>query len=143
MLTMSLMSFSQKPDPVHFTYSCKAINDKQVEVHILATLDEGWHLYAQTQPKDAISIPTKITFTKNPLIKIASTLPKEIGEKEQYHDPVAGITQYQYAHSVEFVQMVTLKAKAKTNLSGTITYQVCTNEMCLPPKTVPFSLSIN
>ena len=150
-ITSLLLPFwllAQKPDPVHFDYSIKKINDTKVEVHLTATMDEGWHIYSQTQPQEAIAEPTKIIFNKNPLL-IISGKPKEIGTIQKYEDKQAGIVQYQYSF-VEFVQQVTLKSNSKadpshtlrTNISGTITYQACTDQMCLPPKTVSFSIVI-
>jgi hypothetical protein len=57
-------------------------------------------------------------------------------------DAALDIEAWQYAGKVEFVQQVKFKAKTKTNLSGTIEYQVCTDEKCLPPTTVRFNVSI-
>ncbi len=132
---------AQKPDPVHWQYSARKIDDETYELHIKATMDEPWHIYSQTQPKEAIAIPTKITFSKNPLITIAG-IPKEVGKKEKYTDDNAGIVQYQYGGTLEFVQTVTLKAAVKTTVAGTIIFQTCNNEMCLPAKTIPFTIAI-
>lgn len=140
-LTVGVKAFAQQPDPAHFSYGVKDTGPKKYEITISVTLDNGWHIYSQTQPAEAIAQPTKITFNKNPLI-IISGIPKEIGKKEKYEDKASGIVQYQYGRKVDFVQSFTLKAKAKTKLSGNITYQVCTDERCLMPKTVPFSVQI-
>ena len=67
---------------------------------------------------------------------------KEIGKKEMYQDKAAGIKQYQYGDKVDFVQVINLKLAVKTSISGTITYQTCTNEMCLPPKTITFTVPL-
>jgi thiol:disulfide interchange protein DsbD len=138
---MYITALAQKPDPVHWDYALKKLDGKAYEVHIKATIDGGWHIYSQTQPKEAIAVPTKIVFTQNPLLVLTGK-PKESGKKETYRDPIAGIVQYQYAGMVEFVQTLTLKAEVKMNISGTITYQACTSEMCLPPKTIPFNIPI-
>src|SRR5882724_912831 len=122
---------AQKADPVHFTYSVSKAKDQGYEVHITAAIDNGWHIYSQTQPDEAIAQPTAIVFVKNPLITMTGK-PKEEGTKEKYEDKTAGIVQYQYSGKLDFVQAVTIKAKVKTNISGTITYQACTDEMCLP-----------
>ncbi len=127
--------------PVHFTYSAKKIDAKNYEVHVTATVDEGWHLYSGTQPKSAIALPTKIKFSANPLIKPVGAI-KEIGKRQTYKNTEIGVTQYQYEGKVDFVQVIQLKAVAKTNINGSITYQVCTNEMCLPPATVKFDVKI-
>jgi len=94
------------------------------------------------QPAEAIARPTKIEWVKNPLV-ILSGSTKEIGRKEKYENKEAGIVQFQYGAACEFVQALTLKAKVKTNMAGLITYQVCTDKMCLPPKTVEFKVGLN
>jgi len=132
---------AQIKDPVHFSYSVNKVKDNIYELHLTATMEPGWHVYAQEQPSDAIAQPTKITFDKNPLITITGKS-KEAGKKEKYEDTQAGIVQYQYGGTLDIVQAFTLKTMVKTTISGTIVYQACTDEMCLPPKTIKFNLSL-
>ena len=91
--------------------------------------------------KEAIAVPIKIIFTKNPLI-IISGKPVKQEKKEWYEDKQAEIVQYQYGDEVEFIQPFSLKGKVKINLTGTITYQACTNEERLTAKTISFSVQI-
>jgi Disulphide bond corrector protein DsbC len=128
-------------DPVHWKYEAKKVKDKTYEVHFTATMDEGWHVYSQTQPKEAVAQPTKISFVKNPLVTMAGKA-QEVGKKETFEDKVVGIKQYHYGKTVDFVQVVTLKGSVKTNLAGNLTWQACTDEMCLPAKTVEFNIPI-
>jgi hypothetical protein len=128
-------------NPVHWKYSIREIATKTYETHLTAVMDKGWHIYAQAQPKESIAVPTKFEFTKNPLV-IFEGSPKEIGKKETYKDNIAGITQFYYEDSVVYVQVIKLKANAKTSLNGTVTYQPCTNERCLKEKTEQFSISL-
>ena len=73
-------------EPVKWNFSSKKkISDKVYEIHLTATLDNGWHIYSQTQPKDAISQPTKIAFTSNPLTNLEGSV-KEVGKMEKFHD---------------------------------------------------------
>lgn len=141
-ILQSLFVSAQQENPVSFSYSAVKKNANTYEVHIKAAIQNGWHIYAQAQPKEAISSPTKFSFTKNPLLSITGD-PKEIGRKETYEDKSAGIVQYHYEKEVEFVQVITVKAKVKTNLSGNVSYQACTDERCLPEKTVSFSIPLN
>jgi thiol:disulfide interchange protein DsbD len=127
--------------PVKWSYTATKLAAGLFEVHLTATIQSGWHVYAQQQPDDAIALPTSIQFTKNPLLLMQGSL-KEIGEKEQYKDADLGITAFQYEEKVDFVQQVKMKIKGKTNLSGSITYQACTNEKCLPPATTQFSINL-
>ncbi len=131
---------AQRPDPAHFTFTAEKQGDKLYDVKLTATMDAGWHIYSQTQPPEAIAQPTSIVFSKNPIVMLDGKA-KEVGDKQTYEDKKAGIIQYQYA-KVDFVQKIKMKAAAKTVLAGTITYQACTDEMCLPPKTVTFSIPV-
>lgn len=88
-LLISSSLFSQ--DVVHWNYTAKKVSDKTYELHLTATIDEGWHVYAQVQPKDAVGIPTKISFNKNPLITLVGKT-KEIGTKKKQEIKEVGIT---------------------------------------------------
>ncbi|MBO9619258.1 MAG: hypothetical protein J7539_09510 [Niabella sp.] len=128
-------------DPASWKFSAKKVADKVYEVQLVATLQSGWHLYAQQQPKGAIAYPTKIDFTGNPLIVRAGGI-KEVGKLEKAHDATTNSTAYQYGKTVTFVQKVTLKASAKTSLAGTVEYQTCDDKKCLPPKKIPFTIPL-
>ena len=147
-LFIKVTGFSQRPDPVHFTFTAVKMpkKDKKTkgvnyELHFTASMDKKWHIYSQTQPAEAIALPTRIGILKNPLI-ILLGIPKETGAKERYEDKITGIAQYQYGGTVDFVQAMQLKSPVKTAVSGSITYQACTEEMCLPPKTVEFNIPL-
>jgi hypothetical protein len=132
----------RQPDPVHWRYTLTKAPGNAYALHLVATMDAGWHIYSGTQPKEAIAVPTKIVLDKSPLVNIMGRL-TEKGKKETYRDPVAGIVQFQYGDSVDFVQPLTIKTAVKSSIHGTITYQACTSEMCLPPKTINFSVEIS
>lgn len=128
-------------DPVSWNFTSKKISAKVYEVYLTATLKPGWHIYSQIQPKDAIATPTEIEFTKNALMNFDGKV-KEVGKLEKFKDPALGATNHQYEKTVKFVQKVTLKAPAKTSLTGTVEYQVCDDKKCLPPKKVPFKVAL-
>jgi len=52
---------------------------------------------------------------------------------------IDGIVNY-YAGNVDYVQSVT--GAAGTKVSGSYKYQVCTDEMCLAPKTKTFEVTL-
>ena len=128
-------------NPVSWTFSAKKIDDKTYELHMTANIQSGWHLFSQNQPEDAIALPTGFTINNNPLLKLDGKI-KEVGSMEKFHDKKLDISANQYSDKVDFVQLLKLKAKAKTNLTGSVEYQTCNDERCLPPKTVNFAVSI-
>ncbi len=58
------------PDPVRWVFHVVSSSDNVYEIRLTAHLESGWHIYAQVQPKEAISQPTKITFRLNPLVQL-------------------------------------------------------------------------
>ena len=134
-------AFSQNENPVTWTFTSKKLSDNVYEVHIKASIQGGWHLYSQTQPKDAIAQPTVISFNKNPLLEFDGKV-KEVGKMEKFTDKELDVSANQYSNAVTFVQKVKVKGKAKTNVTGKLEYQVCTDEKCLPSKTVNLSIAL-
>jgi len=128
-------------NPVTWNFSVKKVSDKTYDVYLKANIESGWHLFSQTQPDDAIGIPTDIIFNSNPLINVVGK-PKEIGKMEKYKDQKLGISANQYSESVEFVQRIKLKANVNTNISGEVEYQTCDDKKCLPPKKIPFTIAV-
>ncbi len=55
-------------DPLHWQYSCQQLNDSTWAVHFTATIDQGWHVYSQTQPESSVAQPTEFHFTREPLV---------------------------------------------------------------------------
>lgn len=135
------MASAQVQSPVSWTFSSKKISATVYELQMTANMQSGWHLYAQTQPKDAIAIPTLFQFTNNPLVQLDGKV-KEAGKLEKFEDKDLGVSANQYSRQVVFTQRVKLKGKAKSNVGGNVTYQTCDDKKCLPPKTVSFSIAL-
>ncbi|MFT4094963.1 MAG: protein-disulfide reductase DsbD family protein [Niabella sp.] len=138
---LSVISVYAQADPVSWKFSSKKIADKVYEIHMTAIINNGWHVYSQTQPADAIAIPTKFVLNNNPLATLSGKI-AEIGKVEKFHDASINISANQYSQKVDFVQKVTLKAAVKTNITGTVTYQTCNDKECLPPKKVTFKVDL-
>ena len=131
--------FSQQP--VSWSYSAKKVSDKVYEVHLKASINNGWHIYAQQQPKEGIGLPTSVKFISNPLLSLKGN-PLEKGKLEKVKNEEVGMENHQYENEVDFVQLVSVKANVKTNIKGSIEFMACTEERCLPPATVSFSLQL-
>ena len=135
---LGLSAFAQEPITWTFTVAPSG------QDHLLtcnAQLRPGWHLYSQKQPKGAIAVPTSFRFNKNPLLSLPGHV-VETGRLEKHRDEVLETEAYHYKGVVTFHQTIVKKTNAKTTVSGRVTYQLCTDEKCLPPKTVPFSVAI-
>lgn len=130
---------AQINNPVLWSYSAKKIADKTYELHITATLTDNWHLYAQDAGEGPE--PTSFKFTPNPLISFDGKV-KEVGKMEKSYDKNFNSVLKYYNNKVDFVQKVKVKSAVATVVKGTVNFMVCNDRKCLPPKDVPFSISV-
>lgn len=134
-------SFAQMENPVKWTYTAKKIKGDVYELHMTAILEPKWHIYSQDISGDG-PVPTSFAFDKNPLVKADGKV-AEMGKQEKEYDKNFGMTLKYYGNKVDFVQKIKLKAAVATIAKGKITYMVCNDKKCLPPKDVPFAIKID
>lgn len=127
--------------PVTWSYSARKNGDKLYEIHLVAKLEEDWHIYSQTTPEGG-PVPTAISFSKNPLVTMEGAI-REVGKLEEHFEPLFGVKVKQYSDKVEFVQTIKLKAAVKTAVNGHIQFMVCNDVECMPPSKNTFSISLN
>ena len=127
--------------PVKWDFSSKKLDDKRFEIRLTATIQDGWHLYACEQPSDAIVFPTTVKFRQNPLVQLKGAIRAE-GSLTKVREEQLGIESWQFADRVSFVQVIELKGKVKTSVTGSIEFQVCTDEKCLPNAVINFQVPI-
>ena len=131
---------AQVENPVKWSFSSKKINATTYEIHLTATIENDWHIYSESTPSGG-PLPTVVKFSKNPLVTLNGNI-KEVGKLQKHHEPLFGVEVKQYSDKVDFVQIVKLKGKVKTSLTGTVEFMACNDEKCLPPKIIQFAISI-
>jgi len=133
-------TFGQSNKQVQWTYNAKKVSDKIYEVHMTATINGDFHLYAQDVGGDG-PIATSFTFTKNPLLQLDGKV-KEVGKTIKKFESVWNHDVKYYEKNVDFVQLVKMKSNAKTNLSGKVEFMVCNDQKCLPPSNVEIMVNV-
>jgi hypothetical protein len=128
-------------NPYNWTYSSKKISDNVYELHFRMDISNPWHTYSQFTP-DGGPVATKFSFAKNPLYTLDGAV-KENGKLVKKYETVFGVDVKYFSENVDFVQVVKLKSKAKTNFSGSVEFMVCNDQQCLPPATQKFSIALN
>jgi thiol:disulfide interchange protein DsbD len=105
-----------------------------------AILEKGWYIFSQNTP-DGGPIPTSFRFNRNPMIEMTSVV-KEVGKMENRYDKLFGVDVRRYSEEVSFVQVVSVKGKVKTNVSGSIEYMLYNEKETLPPMTNRFIVEL-
>jgi hypothetical protein len=140
MIVIGNMAFAQSSKQVQWAYSAKKIADKIYEIHMTATINGDYHLYAQNVGGDG-PIPTAFTFTKNPLTNLDGKV-KENGKMIKKFETAWKHDVNYYEKNVDFIQVVKLKGNVKTNLAGKVEFMVCNDKQCLPPSEVEINVNI-
>lgn len=132
--------YAQDSNPVKWSFTSKKINAKTVEVHLVATIEKGWHIYSQTTPEGG-PVPTTVTLVTNPMLQQTGKI-KEVGKLEEHHEKLFGVDVKQFSNKVDFVLTLTKKTAVKTAVNGIIEFMVCNDHECLPPKKQAFSIKL-
>jgi DsbC/DsbD-like thiol-disulfide interchange protein len=131
---------AQSSKQVQWTFSSKKIADKTFELHMKASIGNGFHMYAQNPGVEGPQ-PTHFEFVRNPLTSLDGKV-KESGKLVKKFETAWSANVNYFEQTVEFVQVLKLKGNVKTNVSGTVEFMVCDDSKCLPPSTVEFKVNI-
>ena len=113
-------------------------NKQTNSVQLKASIQKGWHLYSQHLSTNEGPVPTTFVFDEqNGLLWLS-----DVNEPTSLiaFDPNFEANLNYFENEVVFER--TINGKFSGTITGTITYMVCNDEMCLPPVEVPFSISI-
>jgi len=126
---------------IAWTYSTKKLADNQYEVHMTANPPIGWHIYSQLTPEGG-PIPTSFSFSKNALTTLVEKV-VENGKLIKYYDKNFKVDVKYFEGKADFVQIIKVKGKLKTNLSGEVESMICNDRTCMPPVIEKFNVLLN
>ena len=126
---------------LNWSYSAKKIADNKYEVHLVATPPAGWHIYSQLTPEGG-PVPTSFKFNNNALLDLKGKV-TEKGKLITYYDKNFKVDVKYFEGKADFIQVVTIKGKVKTNLSGEVESMICNDRVCLPPTVEKFNVALN
>jgi hypothetical protein len=122
-------------NPVQFNYSIVKKGTDLYEVHVKAVIEPKWHIYSVKNP-DGGAQATEIKIND---AKAVGAI-KEVGKMKTTFEKEFKVNQKYFESTVDFVQLVKLKNPNK--VTGTVTYMVCNDRQCLPPKDVEFKIKM-
>ena len=118
----------------------KAKRNDVFTVKVTAELKQGYHANSNT-PSDAYMIPLKLTWQAAPLQVEEISYPKPQMEKYDFAEKPLSVVTGSFDILTKFKAPPTVTA-GPILATGKLRYQACTNQMCLPPKTVEVPLTI-
>ena len=124
-------------DPSKWSISVTKNGDMyNVVFHVF--LDANWHIWSLNPGGDGSLIGPSFEFKTGKFSLVDRPGEQGIAVESDF-DGITGKVRY-YFHEVQFNQLI--KAHKGEIITGTYTYQLCSEKMCLPPKTIPFKIKI-
>ena len=128
-------------EPVSWTFRTEELNGGRYRLSMVGTLAEGWTLYSQTIDPNVGPIPTEMVVEagngvvpQGEVTETSATLHKKFDTTWE-----AEVTKVD-GGEVTYSQVV--EAAPDATVTGYLTFQTCNDEMCLPPRDVPFSFDV-
>lgn len=129
-LSISFNLSAQIFEPVKWSTSIEKISNTEYKLISTATIEKGWHLYAQDVPDGG---PIATTFTYNNeknTYKIVNITSEEEGHIVD--DPVFEMRIKYFENKAVFTQHITLLETTKT-INGSVEFMACNDTRCTPP----------
>jgi thiol:disulfide interchange protein DsbD len=104
-----------------------------------AQIETGWHIYSIHLEPEAGPVPTQITLEKNKAVNLTDPW-MEVGQMIEHFDPNFGATVHYFEK--EYTLIAPVFVKKPTTVKGELTYMLCDDKRCLPPKTIPFEIKV-
>lgn len=124
--------------PVKWSYAAKKTSATEATIYIKSTIEQGWHIYSLDTPEGG-PVSTSITFTPDHSYQLTGAVlqPQPASKMEKQF----GIEVKYFENTVVFQQKIKLKDN-KATVRGEINFMVCSDQQCLPPATIQFSVDI-
>jgi thiol:disulfide interchange protein DsbD len=122
-----------KENHTSWSYAIQSVSDKEYLLSFSASMEDGWHIYAQKLESTEGPVPTTFSFAKSVDYDLSAPVsepkPKRLYDKNfmmniDYHEG-----------TVVFVTKVTALGASKSPITVSIDFMQCNDKRCLPPQT--------
>ncbi|MGY5354905.1 protein-disulfide reductase DsbD family protein [Wenyingzhuangia sp. IMCC45467] len=139
-LVLSTAVQSQILEPVTWGTSVEKISDTEYNLITTATIDEGWHLYAQNIPENG-PIPTSFIYddSEGTFTIVGNT--EETGNSVTAQDPEFKMQVKYFKEQAVFTQKIKLE-KGTASIAAFVEFMACNDKQCLAPTEVDLVFEI-
>jgi len=130
---------AQIQDPSAWTYSVQKTAEGHYDLQFRLQLKEGWHIWSLNPGGDGYQIIPSFTFAPGAAFKPEGKVSESGDPVTKVMEGIEGKVTY-YSKSVTYTQKIT--ARPGTVITGTHQYQICNDELCLPPADKAFTFTI-
>lgn len=136
----AMPSFGQMTeDPTAWSYTLKKIKGHDYQVTFHLDLKDGWHIWSLHPGGDGYEIAPSFVFDKNPKLKVKGKVAENGKATSTTMEGIEGKVSY-LSGKIDYTQNITVTGS--TRFGGKLTYQVCNDKLCLPPKDKTFKFEV-
>ncbi|MBC7552550.1 MAG: hypothetical protein H7257_01080 [Taibaiella sp.] len=126
-------------DPTKWTYEVKKVSGNNYKLIFHLRLEPKWHIWALHPGGDGYEIAPSFSFNNNTRLKLKGEVSESGKATTTSMEGIDGKITY-YSEKVDYIQNATIQGKGK--IFGKLNYQVCNDNMCLPPKDKDFIFEV-
>lgn len=129
-------------DPVSWTFTAEQLAEDHYRVKMIGSLSEGWTIYSKDVDPNIGPIPTEFVVNKGAGITAVGATTESAEHLKVAYDRVwdADISKI---NGGEVVYQQVVAASGVEEITGFVYYQCCDDQMCFPPREVPFTLDLS
>jgi hypothetical protein len=133
-------SFAQMiEDPTSWTYEVKKKGATEYQLIFHLDVKPGWHIWSLHPGGDGYEISPSFTFDKSDKVKLKGKVVEKGKATTTKMEGIDGKITY-LSGKIDYIQDVTVAGNIK--ITGKHEYQVCNDNLCLPPKDKDFIFEI-
>ncbi len=140
LISGAFITKAQIHDHAKWSYTVEKLSDKQLQVLLTVKLDSGWHIYS-SEMEEGGPQRTIVNIEPGRFIK-ASDETFESGSLIEKFDTSFNITLRYYPNQAVFKKIIDIGDTSAFTLKGSISYMLCTDEVCLPPEEKEYAIQI-
>lgn len=110
------------------------------QVRLKAACEAGWHIYALELPRDDGPLPTVVRLLADDAYTATGSVIEPAAEEVE--DPNFGMAVRYHSDNVVFGLPFERNSSSAFVVRGEVEYMACNDRTCLPPRTVPFTVSV-
>lgn len=140
-MLLSLVSFGQIYQPVEWEMLTERIHPDTAIISFTAKIEPGWHIYSQSQLAKNGPVGTSFAFEPNENYSLFG-ITEEGTPFTKIEPAFDNITVSYFDKEARFTQKIILNNASSFQVDASITYMVCSGEVCLPPDTYETTLIV-
>jgi len=138
-----ILSFSlhaQIKDHATWKFETERLSENRLAIVLKASLDSGWHIYSSSMQEGGPQ-KTVITVKEDGAFILKGGI-SEKGLLIEKYDSFFNINLRYYPGTTEFIQEIVLTDTSSFLINGSVSYMLCTDEICLPPEKKDFIIQV-